>query len=82
MTPSLYADPNFSGNDIVIYEICDADGDCDQATVTIIVAPVDDMPVAVDDMASTPEDTPVNIDPLVNDDFGGEGPSSGTRSPS
>ena len=27
----------FNGTDIITYEICDADGDCDQATVSIVV---------------------------------------------
>jgi choice-of-anchor A domain-containing protein/uncharacterized repeat protein (TIGR01451 family) len=64
--------------DMFTYEICDADGDCDQAVVTITVNPVDDMPIAEDDTETTPEDTPINIDPLSNDDFGGDGPSMGT----
>jgi len=37
----------------------------------------DDMPVAVDDTETTDENTPVNIDILVNDDFGNDGPNSG-----
>ncbi|MCB9297803.1 MAG: tandem-95 repeat protein [Lewinellaceae bacterium] len=66
--------PNYSGADIIIYEICDANGDCDQATINISVNPVDNFPDAIDDPnETTPEDTPVNIDPLVNDDFGGDG---------
>jgi hypothetical protein len=35
---------------------------------------VDDVPVAEDDVATCTEDTPTNIDPLPNDDFGGDGP--------
>jgi VCBS repeat-containing protein len=34
----------------------------------------DPTPVAVDDMVSTTEDTPLNVDVLDNDDFGGDGP--------
>ncbi|MCB9297804.1 MAG: hypothetical protein H6559_32440 [Lewinellaceae bacterium] len=74
--------PDFNGNDIIVYEICDSNGDCDQAFITITVTPVNDLPDAVDDPnESTPEDTPVNIDPLVNDDFGGDYRAC-TRSPS
>ena len=71
-------DPNFNGSDNFDYEICDADGDCDPATVTVTINSVDDQPVANDDSASTNEDTPVNIAVLNNDDFGGDGPSTGT----
>ena len=39
--------------------------------------PLDDVPVAVDDVAATDENTPVNIDVLDNDDFGNNGPSTG-----
>jgi hypothetical protein len=38
----------------------------------------DDVPVAINDAATTDQNTPINIDPLVNDDFGGDGPSTGT----
>ena len=38
----------------------------------------DDVPDAVNDIATTDQNTPINIDPLVNDDFGGDGPSTGT----
>ena len=48
----------------------------DQASFSL-PCPLDDMPVAVDDMATTDENTPVNIDVLVNDDFGNNGPSTG-----
>src|SRR5205823_2614884 len=49
------------------YRLCDADGDCSTAVVTISVTAVNDPPVATDDSASTPEDVPVTIDPLAND---------------
>ena len=58
---------NWFGTDTYTYEICDDDGACDQATVTITVADVNDPPVAVDDTDSTPEDTPVTTDVLAND---------------
>jgi len=39
--------------DVLTYEVCDAGGLCDDATVTIDVTPVNDPPVAVDDSNST-----------------------------
>ena len=60
-------DPDFFGSDIFVYEVCDIDGDCDTATVTITVNPLPDAPTAVNDTASTPEDTAVNIPVSVND---------------
>jgi hypothetical protein len=45
---------------------------------SILSCPLDDVPLAVDDVASTDENTPVNIDVLTNDDFGNNGPSGGT----
>ena len=59
---------NFNGTDTYIYEICDEDGYCDTASVTITVTPTSDAPVAADDSASTNEDTSVNIDITGNDE--------------
>ncbi|PIE47930.1 MAG: hypothetical protein CSA40_01990, partial [Flavobacteriales bacterium] len=60
-------DPDFNGTDTFVYEVCDDDGLCDTATVTVTVGDVNDPPVAVDDAATTDEDTPVTIDVLGND---------------
>jgi len=60
-------DENFNGTDAFTYRICDTDGVCDTATVTVDVLPVDDPPVAVDDAVSTPEDTPVLVLVAAND---------------
>ncbi|MCB9297809.1 MAG: tandem-95 repeat protein [Lewinellaceae bacterium] len=68
-------DPDYNGTDMFTYEICDSNGDCDQAVATVTINPVNDLPDAMDDMATATEDTPLNIDPLPNDDFGGDGPS-------
>src|SRR5690606_2380709 len=57
----------FNGEDSFTYELCDADGDCDMATVTILVGAVNDPPVAVDDIVETDEDTPLVVDVLEND---------------
>ena len=49
------------------YKVCDADGDCDIATVTINVRPVNHVPVANDDAATTVVNTPKEINVLAND---------------
>src|SRR6185436_2467412 len=59
--------PNFNGTTTITYTISDGNGGTASATVTVTVTPVNDDPVAVDDIASTPEDVPVTIDPLAND---------------
>ncbi len=62
-------DPDFTGTDTFVYEVCDLGLPvyCDQATVTITVNGVNDAPVAVNDVNSTPEDTPVSGNVLTND---------------
>ncbi len=60
-------DPDFFGVDTFGYAISDSNGGVDSATVTITVTPVNDAPVAVDDTASTPEDTGVVVAILDND---------------
>ena len=66
-------DGNWSGSDSFSYTIEDVDGDSDTAIVTVDVSLVDDLPDAVDDTASTAEDTPVDIDVLANDTGLGDG---------
>ncbi|MCP4409900.1 MAG: tandem-95 repeat protein [Gammaproteobacteria bacterium] len=61
-TPTL----NFNAQDIFTYTITDGDL-TDTAFVTITVTAVNDPPIAVDDTANTPEDTPRNIVVLGND---------------
>jgi VCBS repeat-containing protein len=60
-------DENFNGTDTFNYQVCDDDGACDTATVTVTVNDVNDPPVANDDGASTDEDTWVLIDVTEND---------------
>ncbi len=60
----------FLGTDYFEYQICDENGDCDITLVTIIVMEdsIDNIaPNAVNDMATTPIDTPLEIDVLAND---------------
>jgi len=62
-------DPNFNGTDSFVYEVCDLGLPvyCDQATVTITVNGANDNPIAVNDVNTTPEDTPVSGNVLTND---------------
>ncbi|MDH3308253.1 MAG: Ig-like domain-containing protein, partial [Acidimicrobiia bacterium] len=58
---------DFNGTDTIVYQICDAAGECGTATATIVVGPVADPPVAKDDAVTTPEDTAVTVDVSTND---------------
>ena len=62
---TLRYEPNLDFNGVDTFEYTINGGDT--ATVTVTVDPVDDNPVAVDDTATTDEDTPVDIDVLAND---------------
>ena len=57
---------NFHGADTFTYVVTAA-GRTATGSVSIVVSPVGDAPVAVDDSASTPEDTAVAIDVAAND---------------
>jgi hypothetical protein len=50
---------------------------CQTSAQQVILNTLDCSPTANDDSATTGVNTPVNIDVLVNDDFGGDGPSTG-----
>ncbi len=54
-------------SDSFTYKANDGSADSNTATVTITVTPVNDAPVAVNDVSSTNKDTPVDIDVLAND---------------
>ncbi|MEM7629951.1 MAG: Ig-like domain-containing protein, partial [Planctomycetota bacterium] len=75
---SINYTPNtdFFGQDTLEYQICDIDGECATAVVTINVTNTNDLPIAIDDNIQIDEDTSVNIEVLLNDDFGGDGPDS------
>ena len=62
-TPNL----NFNGTDSFTYQAYDGADYSTPATVTISVDLVNDAPVAVDDTATTPQDTPVIVAVLAND---------------
>ncbi|OFX27731.1 MAG: hypothetical protein A2041_04005, partial [Bacteroidetes bacterium GWA2_31_9b] len=57
----------FNGIDTYIYNVCDAALVCDEATVSITVTWVDDIPVAMPDSCGTSLNTNVIVDVLFND---------------
>ena len=68
-TVTYTPDPDFNGTDIFEYTITDANGNTSTAAVTVFVDPVPD---AIDDIASTDEDTPLNIDVLADNGNGAD----------
>ena len=66
-TIAYVPDPDFNGTDSFTYTVDDGNGGTDTASVTVTVDPVNDMPVAADDGATTDEDSTVTIDVLGND---------------
>ena len=60
-------DRDFSGTDRFRYEVADVDGSVASALVTVEVAPVNDKPVAEDDIATVTEDGSVVVDVVAND---------------
>ncbi|MBC7128185.1 MAG: tandem-95 repeat protein [Thermoplasmatales archaeon] len=64
----IYApQPNYYGQDSFTYKAYDGQADSNIATVYINITAVNDAPFAVDDTASTSEDTPVLINLTSND---------------
>ena len=64
---SYTPDPNYHGPDRFTYVVADPGGLADTATVEVAVAPVNDVPEAADDRATTREDEAVEIPVLDND---------------
>ena len=62
-TPAL----NYNGPDSFTYTVGDGNGGSATATVTVTVTGVNDGPVAVDDAATTAEDTAIDVTVLTND---------------
>jgi VCBS repeat-containing protein len=60
-------DANYNGGDGFSYSISDGHGGTASATVAVTVSAVNDNPVAVNDTASTSEDTPIDVNVLGND---------------
>jgi len=55
----------FTGTATIDYSVCDLNAQCDIATITVVIE--SDGPTAIDDDATTPINTPVDIDALDND---------------
>ena len=66
-TVTYTPNPNFEGADSFTYDADDGQDGRSTGRVDVTVTPVNDPPVAVDDNASTPEDTSVTIEVLLND---------------
>jgi LPXTG-motif cell wall-anchored protein len=68
-TVSYVPGPDFAGTDSFTYTVCDngSPSQCDTTTVTMTVTPVNDPPIARDDLASTFKGTAVSIPVLDND---------------
>lgn len=66
-TLSYTPNDQFNGQDTINYTADDLNGGTASAIVTVTVAPVNDQPIAVNDIASTSEEIAVNIDVLSND---------------
>ena len=58
---------DFFGQDEMVYAVEDASGERIQASISIDVLPVDDVPVAAEDIVKTLQATPVDIAVLEND---------------
>ena len=63
-------EPGYHGSDRFTYTVGDGSGLTAQAAVEVTVLAVNDPPLALDDVAETPEDTPVTIAVLANDSDG------------
>ncbi len=59
--------PNYAGDDTFTYQVTDDQGDTDTAVVNIVVSPVNDPPVAVNDTVITPENSLAIINVTGND---------------
>ncbi len=65
--------PDFNGSDNFVYEICDANEDCDQGNVIVNVNPVGDSPLAVEDAETMDEDGILYGNVSTNDTRSGDG---------
>ncbi len=57
---------NHFGNDQASYQVCDIQGDCDTASIFFTIKPVNDAPIAVDDIFNADDRTDIFL-PLDND---------------
>jgi CshA-type fibril repeat protein len=59
---------DYNGPATISYAISDGNGGSDVAEIVVDVTPVNDTPVASDDIFETPEDTAITFDPAANDE--------------
>ena len=64
---SYLPNTDFNGVDSFTYQVISGTGLTNTANVNISVIPLNDAPVAVNDIATTNEDTQITVDVLVND---------------
>ncbi|MFM9986968.1 MAG: Ig-like domain-containing protein, partial [Flavobacteriales bacterium] len=60
-------DPNYNGTVTFTYDVCDDDGNCDTVTVTIVVNPINDTPIGIDDTYTVDEDSSLDGNVSTND---------------
>ncbi|MBS2213835.1 gliding motility-associated C-terminal domain-containing protein [Carboxylicivirga mesophila] len=65
---------SFVGSDDFIYKVCNADGNCDEATVFVEIEDVDFQPEAVNDTVTYLHGNPVVVDFMDNDIIEGDEP--------
>ncbi len=58
---------NFNGNDSFTYTVSDGNGGLSTGTVNVVVSPVNDVPVAMNESTSTVEGNPITLNVLAND---------------
>src|SRR5262245_19935850 len=66
-SPTYTPAANYNGGDSFTYTISDGHGGTAEGTVTLVINPVNDAPVATNDSATTNEDTSATISVLAND---------------
>ena len=73
----IHPKPNFNGIDLFTYQLCDSNGDCSQAKVTVTVVSVNDIPVAANDVFTMAEGTELaQVTVATNDLPSGDGGNS------
>jgi VCBS repeat-containing protein len=69
---SYTPDENYFGNDAFTYMVCDAGGLCSSTVAGIVVLPLNDMPVAIDDLFGTMINT-ATAGSVATNDYDGDG---------
>jgi hypothetical protein len=60
-------DNDYNGTELIVFEVCDASGACDQAILTIDIQFLNDNPIPADDSFSMDEDAILNANVSLND---------------